>query len=657
MKTAPVTIVAPRGGVPPAVQALRKGWDQDAPLVVEEVAGLDEVALRDGPTLLLLDRGLLPGKGSADALRALPPPVVVVSLDAGARRSALTARRHFLSLLDEDREDAVLRTLRAALEHAVALFGTHQAREALDRSRVELRELNRVGMALMSERDLDRLLELILTQARRLTTSDAGSLYLVEGGDDEGQEAHLHFRVAQNDSLGELPNPDFTIPLDETSIAGYVASTGEVLVLKDVYAIPKKAPYTFNRSFDEEYGYRAKSMLAVPMMDHRNRIVGVLQLINRKRSEEGEVRSEEDADREVLLYGNRDVELVRSLAGQAAVSIENGQLYRSIEELFEGFIKAAVTAIDQRDPTTSGHSVRVATLTCDLAEHVDRSSAAPFRDVRFSREQMKELRYAGLLHDFGKVGVREEVLVKSKKLPPVMLERIEARFDLIRRTLESEFHRKRAELLLGQDRDEAMHAFQALERELAEALERLDRFQHSVREANEPRVLPEDAEAILPDIAKHTFPDFTGKLVPYLTPDELHFLSIPKGSLDPEERKQIESHVIHTYQFLLQIPWTDELARVGEIAKGHHEKLDGSGYPYGLKGDDIPIQTRLMTVSDIFDALTASDRPYKRALAADRAISILEMEAKTGQLDKNVVKLLIESKVFERIVEEDWRQF
>jgi HD-GYP domain-containing protein (c-di-GMP phosphodiesterase class II) len=657
MKAAPVTIFAPRARVPPAVEALRKGWDQDAPLLVEEVEGLDEVGPRDGPTLLLLDRGLLPGKGSADALRALSPPVAVVSLDRGARRSTLTAGRHFLSLEDEGREEAVLRSLRAALEHAVALLGAHQARETLHRTRVELRELNRVGMALMSERDLDRLLELILTQARRLTTSDAGSLYLVEGGDEEEGEPHLHFRVAQNDSLGDLPDPDFTVPINETSIAGYVASTGEALVLKDAYAIPKKAPYTFNRGFDEEYGYRAKSMLAVPMMDHRNRIVGVLQLINRKRSEEGEVRSEEDADREVLLYEDRDVELVRSLAGQAAVSVENGQLYRSIEELFEGFIKAAVTAIDQRDPTTSGHSVRVATLTCDLAEYVDRSSVAPFRDVRFSRKQMKELRYAALLHDFGKVGVREEVLVKARKLPPVMLERIEARFDLIRRTLESEFHRERAELLLGRDRDEAMQQFQAMERELAESLQRLDRFQQAVREANEPRVLPEDAEAALPEIAKHTFPDFTGKLVPYLTPDEVHFLSIPKGSLDPEERKQIESHVIHTYQFLLQIPWTEDLARVGEIAKGHHEKLDGSGYPYGLKGDEIPVQTRLMTVSDIFDALTASDRPYKRALAADRALSILEAEAKSGRIDADVVRLLVESKVFERIVEEDWREF
>lgn len=656
---APVVFVS-RGRAPGALAELEgrgtpgKGAGS---LDVREIGKLTEVTDGERPGVVLLDGTLLPRTKPAAAVRELPASVAVVSLDGAARKAAEAAKRNFLSLVREDRDEAILRGVRAALEHSVVLLGAEQAREALRRSRAELRELNRVGMALGSERDLDRLLDLILTQARRLTTSDAGSLYLVEEADDDPETRHLRFRVAQNDSLGELPNPDFTIPIDEKSIAGYVAATREVLVLPDVYTIPDQAPYTFNRGFDREYGYRAKSMMTVPMMDHRDRIVGVLQLINKKRTAEERIRGEDDAERGVLLYADRDVELVRSLAGQAAVSIENGQLYRNIEELFEGFIKAAVTAIDQRDPTTSGHSVRVATLTCDLAERADRASSGPFRSLKFTREQMKELRYAGLLHDFGKVGVREEVLVKAKKLPPVMLERIEARFDLIRRTLEREFHARRAELLLERPAEEAVKEFEGMERELRDSFERLDRFQQAVREANEPRILPESAEEALPEIASHTFPDFSGKEVPYLTPDELHFLSIPKGSLDPDERKQIESHVLHTYQFLLQIPWTEELARVGEIAKGHHEKLDGSGYPFGLHAEDIPIQTRMMTVSDIFDALTASDRPYKRALAADRAISILEAEAKDGQLDRDVVRLLVDSKVFHRILEEDWRAF
>ena len=272
--------------------------------------------------------------------------------------------------------------------------------------------------------------------------------------------------------------------------------------------------------------------------------------------------------------------------------------------------------------------MRVATLTCDIAEVADRASDGPFRDTKFSREQMKELRYAGLLHDFGKVGVREDVLVKSKKLPPVLLERIDARFDLIRRTLESDFHKKRAEHLLEHG-DNGFEVFlQSLEVEYESSRSRVDRFQKAIRESNEPKLLPEATAEILKDIATTTFRDFEDQQVPYVTPEELRFLCIPKGSLDPDERIQIESHVTHTYNFLKQIPWTTNLAQVANIAHGHHEKLDGTGYPRGIQASQIAIQTRIMTVSDIFDALTASDRPYKKALSADRAIEILDMEAK-----------------------------
>ena len=391
------------------------------------------------------------------------------------------------------------------------------------------------------------------------------------------------------------------------------------------------------------------------MKDHRDRVVGVLQLINRKRDPRAVIRNDEDAGAQVLSYGDREVEIVHSLAGQAAVSIENGRLYRDIENLFEGFIKAAVIAIDQRDPTTSGHSVRVATLTCDIAEVMDRVGAEPFANVRFTREQMKELRYAGLLHDFGKVGVREEVLVKSKKLPPVMLERLEARFDLIRRTVEAQYHRRRADHLAQRGHDGFDEFILQLDEEFRAASDRVLRFQQAIRESNEPRILPEASAEILHEIASATFPDFSGDEVPYITRDELHFLSIPKGSLDPEERKQIESHVTHTYNFLTQIPWTEDLSRVADIAYGHHEKLDGTGYPRGVSGTVIPMQTRIMTVSDIFDALTASDRPYKKALPPQRALEILYMEGKAGQLDAGVVQLLLESQAYRKVLEQDWR--
>ena len=397
-------------------------------------------------------------------------------------------------------------------------------------------------------------------------------------------------------------------------------------------------------------------MLVVPMKDHRDAVVGVLQLINKKSDPGAVIRDEASCKQHVLDYEKRDVDLVQSLAGQAAVSIENAGLYEDIENLFEGFIKASVIAIDQRDPTTSGHSVRVATLTCDIAEVADRATDGPFRDTTFSRDQMRELRYAGLLHDFGKVGVREDVLVKSKKLPLILLERIKARFDLIRRTLESDFHQKRAEYLLKHGKDDFDAFLQGLEEEYEACQSQVDRFQEAIRESNVPKVLPEASAEILKDIAATTFRDFTDQQVPYVTPEELHFLSIPKGSLDPDERLQIESHVTHTYNFLKQIPWTSNLAQVADIAHGHHEKLDGTGYPRGIQASQIAIQTRMMTVSDIFDALTASDRPYKKALPAQRAIEILDMEAKAGMLDRSVVELVLASEVHQKIVDTDWRE-
>lgn len=528
-------------------------------------------------------------------------------------------------------------------------------REELEGAREELRELNRIGMALMSERDPERLLGLILTQARRLTTSDAGSLYLVET--DEDDTRRLHFLRSQNDSLPDLPSPSFTLTLDDTSIAGFVALTGEPLLIDDAYEIASEMPFSFNRaSFDERYGYRAKSMLVVPMLDHKDRVVGVLQLINRKSDAGASVRTDADAERWVLPYGEREVTLVQSLAGQAAVSIENGRLYQDIENLFAGFIKAAVTAIDQRDPTTSGHSVRVTELTCDTAELIDRQTEGPFKDVHFTEKEMKQLRYAGLLHDFGKVGVREEVLVKMHKLPPVLEAGLDARFVLIRTTLKAESLRRKAELL-EREGPGAAEEIAGLEARLEEDLERVQRYWDAVREANIPRVLPEEAAGILQEIARQTFTDADGNEVPYLTDEELHYLSIKRGSLDESERKQIESHVIHSYDFLLNIPWTDELSRIAEIVRGHHEKLNGTGYPDGITKDQLSLETRIMTVCDIFDALTASDRPYKKAMPVEKALDILRMEAEDGALEKDIVELFASSGVYRKVLERDWREF
>jgi HD-GYP domain-containing protein (c-di-GMP phosphodiesterase class II) len=593
------------------------------------------------PVILLAGRA----EGAALAAAGIPEGAVIVADDAAAE--VLPPSAVALPWLPDASASSRLRSLRGAFRLAAAQHAQRSSERELARTRNELDEVHRIGMALMTERDPDRLLVRILDQARRLTHSDAGSLHLAEAGENGPL---LRFKLSHNDSIPDLPLVEFTLPVDTRSIAGYAATTGAPLVINDAHETGDTS-FAMNRSFDERFGYRTKSMLVVPMVDHVGSVVGVLQLINRVDRSGVPIRDEASAEAHVLPYGDHELQLVRSLAGQAAISIENSRLYAQIQALFESFVKAAVTAIDQRDPTTAGHSIRVASLTVDTAQLLERAGTGPHVGISFSRDQIRELRYAAMLHDFGKVGVREAVLIKSKKLPPFLQERVESRFDLIRRTVEAEFHQHRAELLIGGQDVLARQAEEAFRERLTD----LDRFQAAVRGANEPTVMPEDAAAILEEIGRLSFVNPRGAVEPYLSAEELHFLRIPRGTLDERERLEIESHVEQTYRFLKEIPWTDDLRRLPEIAYGHHEKLNGRGYPRGVRAEDIPVQTRIMTIADIFDALTASDRPYKRALSADRALGILAMEARDGLLDADLVTLFSESGVYRKVLEVDWR--
>ncbi len=544
----------------------------------------------------------------------------------------------------------LLLALRAAYREAAARTDVQRARaEASMRTR-ELSELTRIGMALATERDYNALLELILTQARQVTGSDAGSLYVIETHENESKR--LRFKMSQTYSRPDIPLVEFTMAIDHSSISGYVASTGEPLVIDDTYFLPPDVEYTFNRSIDEKYGYRTKSMMTIPMKDHKDEVIGVLQLVNRKREVQARLATREDVEAQVIPYTKRTVEMVSSLAGQAAVSIENSQLYESIERLFEGFVKASVMAIEQRDPTTFGHSGRVAAMTVGLAEAADRTSSGPYRDLSFSREQIRQIRYAGLLHDFGKVGVREQVLVKSKKLYPPDLALIQQRYAFVHRTAERDFFKQRAEYLERCGQDGYREFVEKLQGEHEARLKGLDRFLQLIVESNEPSVLPEGNFEEMMRFAQVYYQNLDGKDLPYLNNDEVRFLSIRKGSLDDNERLEIESHVTHTYRFLMTIPWTKELQDIPAIAYGHHEKLNGSGYPRKVQGDQIPIQTRMMTISDIFDALTASDRPYKRAVPLPRAFDIMSQEVKAGMLDPGLFQLFVEAKAYERAAEE-----
>ena len=564
--------------------------------------------------------------------------------------SAESAPGCFATLPRHANPSVVRKAVDAALANIELSQREKDLRAELSRAEREMEELNRIGIALSQTREMGALLSLILTKAREITGADAGSLYLVEethpdvlsGGPGE---IHLRFKLTQNDSL-QFPFAEFELPLEESSLAGYTALHGEVINLADVHRIPKNRPYRFNARFDKETGYRTRSMLTLPMKNGRGEVIGVLQLINCKSHPSARLTSPEAVAREVHPFSERAVRLALSLASQAAVAYENGRLYQDIERLFEGFVQASVKAIEQRDPTTSGHSLRVSQMTVGLAEVVDRVEKGAYAATRFSHEQMKEVRYAALLHDFGKVGVREDILIKAKKLYPLQIDLIAHRFDYLYKELEARMESEKVQILLEMDRPQALIRIASLEEEYRRRRIQIEKSFDVIRQANEPTVLPGGEFERLFEIAQQTYLDPRGVKRPVLTSEEVRYLSIPKGSLSSEERAQIEAHVVHSFNFLLQIPWTKQIREIPRIVRAHHEKLNGTGYPYKLRSPEIPVQAKIMTICDIFDALSASDRPYKRAVVTDRALNILEMSVKDKELDPELYRLFLEAKIF-----------
>ncbi len=542
--------------------------------------------------------------------------------------------------------DAPGRVLASALKLGrdnLALRLRVQGLESDDRrARERMREINRIGIALSSERDIDKLQDLILQSCRQLTNADAATLYLVE----ESEDGHrmLRFAWSQTHSVDVLFST-FKMPLIEKSIGGYTVLSGRSQVVEDAYNLPPDVPFGFNSSFDEQQGYRTRSMLCVPMRNHDGAIVGAIQLINAKRRFETRL-TRENGEQEVVPFEKDHLELIQSIASQAAVALDNKNLIDAIQNLFEGFVKASVTAIESRDPTTYGHSGRVATLTVGLAEALNTIRAGKYADLYFEPEQLKELRYAGLLHDFGKVGVREHVLVKEKKLYPANMELLRARFAFVHRSIEQKYTEKKLSLAMERGGELHEHDFHALDKKMSEDLANLREWLEAVLAANEPSVLPEDNASTLAFLAEYMYEDVDRRRTPLLLPDEFHFLSIRKGTLDEVERLEIESHVTHSFKFLIKIPWTPRMRNVPQYAYGHHELLDGSGYPRRLQGPEIPPQARMMTISDIFDALTATDRPYKRAVPVDRALDILHREFE-GKLDADLLEVFVAKKVYE----------
>jgi HD-GYP domain-containing protein (c-di-GMP phosphodiesterase class II) len=469
-----------------------------------------------------------------------------------------------------------------------------------------------VAKAMTAARDLETLLALILSETSKVVDADRASIFLVDRTRGE-----IWSRAMQGGGK------EIRIPLG-AGIAGFVAATGQVVNIPDAYADAR-----FNRAVDNATGYRTQNLLCCPMRDAQGEVVGVIQALNKHGGP----------------FDAEDEELVQALGGQAAAALENAMLHEEIQHLFEGFVSAAVVAIESRDPTTAGHSGRVASLTVGLAKALERVDTGAYAGVRFTESELHEIRYASLLHDFGKVGVREPVLIKADKLFPFELEILKARFEVIGRTVEAESYQRQVALLKSMPADEARGALEEEDVRRQKQLVELDELLVFVAECNKPSVLARGGFERLGEIGTRTFRDRAGTARSFLTEGELSRLSIPRGSLTEDERKEIESHVVHTTRFLSQIPWTRALSRVPEIAAAHHEKLDGTGYPNLLPEPRIPVQSRMMAISDIYDALTASDRPYKKAVPHDKALDILGMEAKARKIDAALLTIFVEAQV------------
>jgi HD-GYP domain-containing protein (c-di-GMP phosphodiesterase class II) len=609
-----------------------------------QLENLEQLLVGDSQSLrvVLVDPGIINGRKSA---LQLDTRTAVVGVGLEEQPHWLADDSIYLHLPENPSTGVLLSAVKRAYQFLYQKQRADHLQAQLTERTRELQEVSEVGVSLSTVRDHSVLLTMILSKARELSRADAGSLYLLD--EVEGNKV-LRWKLAQNDSIDVEGFEEKILPITRKSLAGYVAMTGETLVIDDAYDLPDDAEYEINRSFDETNGYLTRSLLVFPMTNHAGEVIGVLQLINRRRLGAPARLTAENVPDNVVSFLDETADIMRALASQAAVAVENNLLYESIERLFEGFVTAAVTAIEQRDPTTSGHSFRVADLTVELARVIDRIDFGQYSEVRFSPDQVREIRYASLLHDFGKVGVREQVLVKEKKLYPMQLATIRGRFEFVMKSVENEGNRRKVEYLLENGKQGYDEFSAHVDAEVTEQILKLQKDFAFIAQSNEPTVLPEGDFQYLLQLAGRDFEDIRGERRLLVDPEEARILSIRKGNLDATERLEIESHVTHTFNFLQKIPWTRDLSKVADIAYAHHEKLNGRGYPRKLSASDIPMQSRMMAISDIYDALTASDRPYKRAISTERALDILRMEVGDGLLDPNLVDTFIDSKVYER---------
>ncbi|MCK4839611.1 MAG: GAF domain-containing protein [Desulfobulbaceae bacterium] len=491
-------------------------------------------------------------------------------------------------------------------------------------------ELVKIGMALSAEKKLEKLLEMIVSEARRYTNADGGTLYI------KNDQEQLEFKIIQNDSLRERNGSgceyiawapvslrDSNGRENHRNVSAHCALIGEAVNIDDVYG----ADFDFEgtRKFDAKTGYRSKSMLLVPMRDHENDVIGILQLLNAK----------EPATGEIVGFGDFVVDDITSLASQAAIAITNVRLVKDLETLFDAFLKIIATAIDEKSPYTAGHVTNVVELTLRIAEEINKDQQGKFAEVDFSDDELAELKMAAWLHDIGKITTPEYVVDKATKLETVFdrIELVRARIEIIKR--DAEIKRLKAELAEnGAGHDKSV--------DVVKQFDELSDFLEGVNIGSE--YLSDEKIEKIKKLSEQSY-EANGGRVPLLNDEEKENLSIRKGTLNENERMIINDHVLLTQKMLANLPFPRKLGKVPDIAGMHHEKLNCSGYPQGLCASEIPLQARILAVADVFEALTAADRPYKHGKKLSESIRIIDLMVKDNHLDEDVCDLMIRSGV------------
>ena len=511
----------------------------------------------------------------------------------------------------------------------------------------QILNLANIGLALSKEKDMNRLLEMILLEAKRIANSDGGTLYMMT---DDGR---LRFEIMMTDSLDfhmggtsgkDIPFYPVKLYTDEgepnkSMIAAYVGLTGETVNITDAYKA-KGFDFSGTKMFDEKTNYRSKSFLTVPLKNHEDEIIGVLQLLN----------AQAQKSKKIISFTSEIQKMVEALASQAAVAITNKNLIKDLENLFESFIKLIASAIDAKSPYTGGHCARVPEITMMLAEAVQQTKDGPFADVAFSEKEMYELKIAAWLHDCGKVATPEFVVDKSTKLETIYdrVHELEARFGILRR--DEEIKRLKKELKFERDDslslEEKAEQVKDLQKGYRKTLRDLKSDLEFVKESNVGgEFMSGDKKDRVHQIANYRWKP-NGKVENFLSENEVYNLTLPRGTLTPEARKVINDHIVVTINMLEELPYPKHLQNVPEFAGGHHEKLDGTGYPMGLMKDEMTVQARIMAIADIFEALTAKDRPYKKGKTLSQAMRILGFMKNDAHIDVDLFDIFVKEKIY-----------